>query len=102
MGNGDKMETSRHKVLFHSCSLCNRLSWSNSISHRDVEWVRNIPNHLNTQQAKAEIYGLEFRPKFNNINVLPWGKYQTLRDKIDKPFELTVQRYHKTSLLKLL
>ena len=64
--------------------------------------VRNIPNHLNTQQAKAEIYGLEFRPKFNNINVLPWGKYQTLRDKINKPFELTVQRYHKTSLLKLL
>lgn len=63
--------------------------------------VRNIPTQLNTQRAKAQIYGLDFRPKFNNVNVLPWGKYQTLRDKLVKPFEDTVALYNKADLLKL-
>ena len=64
--------------------------------------VKNLPTGLNTQHAKAQIYGLEFRPKFNNINVLPWGKYQTLRDKLVKPYEKTITSYKKSDLLKLI
>ena len=64
--------------------------------------IQNIPINLNTQQAKAQLYGLDFRPKFNNVNVLPWGKYQKLRDSLEKPAEKMFAMYHKSDLLRLL
>jgi hypothetical protein len=64
--------------------------------------IKHLPTDKNTQHAKAQIYGLPFRPKFNNVNVLPWGKYQNFRDKLEKPLEKTVKYYTKSELLNLL